>query len=519
MASKPTDLKTQVREQAEGDLEAFIRLIHPQRVLGGVHSELISWWTRDQAKSHQLTLLPRDHQKSALIAYRAVWEITRNPAIRIIYLSSTSNLATKQLKFIKDILLSDTYRYYWPDMVNVAEGQREKWTESEISVDHPKRKYEAVRDPTLYTAGLTTSFTGLHFDIAILDDVVVMENAYTDEGRKKVETQYSLLASVSSTDAMQWVVGTRYHPRDLYQKMVEMNMDIFSDEGEVVSDEPIYEIFERQVESRGDGSGEFLWPRQQRYDGRWFGFDQNILAKKRAQYLDRIQFRAQYYNNPNDAESSTIREFQYYERHFITRDSGKWYFKGRRINVFAAVDFAFSRRKRADSTAIVVVGVDSVHNFYILEIDRFKTDMISDYFDHILRLHQKWDFRKIRAEVTAAQEIIVKDLKENYIRPQGLSLIVDPYRPTRNEGSKEERIEATLQPRYKNKQIYHYLGGNCQVLEEELILQNPSHDDVKDCLASCIEICVAPINSTSSDSLKFKEVNQILAQSRFGGIR
>jgi hypothetical protein len=104
------DKKELIRLQAESDLESFIRLVHPQRVLGACHIDLIRWWTREEAKSHQLVLLPRDHGKSAMVAYRVAWEITRNPAIRVLYISSTSNLAQKQLKFIKDILTSDIYR-------------------------------------------------------------------------------------------------------------------------------------------------------------------------------------------------------------------------------------------------------------------------------------------------------------------------------------------------------------------------------------------------------------------------
>src|SRR5690242_4283050 len=171
----------QIKEMAEADLEIFIRLVHPHRVLGAIHSELIQWWNRSDSKSHQLVLLPRDHGKSAMVAYRVAWEITRNPAIRVLYISSTANLAEKQLKFIKDILTSKIYRRYWPEMVNVDEGKREKWSSTEISVDHPKRKAETVRDPTIFTAGLTTVITGMHCDIAVMDDVVVRENALTSE--------------------------------------------------------------------------------------------------------------------------------------------------------------------------------------------------------------------------------------------------------------------------------------------------------------------------------------------------
>lgn len=520
MTNKTVSKKELIKEQALADLESFIRLIHPQRVLGSIHGELIRWWTREDASTHQLCLLPRDHGKSALIAYRAVWEITRNPAIRILYISSTANLAEKQLKFIKDILTSEIYRFYWPEMVNLNENDREKWTTYEIAVDHPLRKKEAVRDPTIFTAGLTTGITGLHCDIAVLDDVVVHENAYTNEGRDKVKSQYSLLSSIEGADAREWVVGTRYHPKDLYNDLAQMAIDQYDDEGEIIGSDPLYEIFERQVEDIGDGTGQFLWPRQQRYDGKWFGFDSKILAKKRAQYLDRVQFKAQYYNDPNDSESAGIsREyFQYYEQKHLHRSNGKWYFKHKRLNIFAAVDFAFSLRRKADYTCIAVVGVDSDHNYYVLDIERFKTDKISDYFSKILKLHQKWDFRKIRAEVTTAQQVIVNDLKQNYIRPHGLALTVEDFKPNRHQGSKEERIEAILQPRYHNRQIWHYLGGNCQVLEDELVLSNPPHDDAKDALASVIDTCVAPSGSQLGLRLVGGIDSPFNTHSRFGGV-
>lgn len=424
----------------------------------------------------------------------------------------------KQLKFIKDILTSDNYRFYWPEMINPDEAKREKWTETEISVDHPSRKKEAVRDPTVFTAGLTTNIVGLHCDIAVLDDVVVGDNAYTEENRARVRTQASYLASIAGTDSSIWVVGTRYHPKDLYNDLLEMTYETFNKEGEVIQTISLYEVFERQVESRGDMTGEYLWPRQQRGDGRWFGFDAIELSKKKAQYLDKTQFRAQYYNNPNDVENATISSdlFQYYEPKLLTRENGKWYFKGSRLNVFASVDFAYSLATTADYTAIVVVGCDSGYNYYVLDIDRFQTNKISEYFNHILRMHQKWDFRKIRAEVTAAQDVIVKDLKESYIRPHGLALAVDEYRPTRNEGNKRERVEAILQPRYANHQVWHYRGGNCQVLEEELVLSKPPHDDVKDCLASCVDICVPPSSGSAQKKNRFTMTD--VFHPRFGGV-
>ena len=505
-----------IREKALSDLEVFIRLVDPKRVLGQCHTSLISWWTRQGAKSHQLVLFPRDHQKSALAAYRVAWEITKNPSIRVLYISSTSKLAIKQLKFIKDILTSDIYRFYWPEMVNVEESKREKWTETEISVDHPKRKEERVRDSTIFTAGLTTNIVGLHCDIAVLDDVVVDDSAYSEEGRSRVRDQASYLASIAGTDSKLWAVGTRYHPKDLYNDFMEMVVEEYNEDGELANSYHLYELYERPVEDIGNGAGQFLWPRKKTQDGRWYGFDIKELAIKKAQYSDPTKFRAQYYNNPNEVGGASITSemFQYYDRSHLRNDGGKWYYKLTRLNVFAAVDFAYSTNRNADFTAITVVGVDQKNNYYILDIDRFKTSTISEYFDRILKLHIKWDFRKIRAEVSAAQEVIVKDLKENYIRAYGLALAIDEHRPT---VKKEERIEANLQPKYHNQQIWHYKGGNCELLEEELIYQRPAHDDIKDCLSSCIEICVPPSFANTINTARNKEKNQYF-NSRFGGV-
>ena len=491
------DAKDEIRLRAENDLEFFISLVAPTQVLGDCHKEVLEWWERNDAKNFQLLLFPRDHGKSRLVAYRVAWYLTKYPTLRILYISATSNLAEKQLHFIKGILDSPIYRRYWPDHLHIEEGKRAKWTNSEISLDHPSRREENIREPSVFTGGLTTSLTGLHCDIAVLDDVVVAENALTQEGRNKVSSQYSLLASIEGADAKEWVVGTRYHMKDLYNSLMEMRETKFNEEGEIDGEEPIYEIFERPVEDIGDGTGQFLWPRQQRKDGKWFGFDIKALATKRGKYLDKALFRAQYYNDPSDPDNVPVSrdKIQYYDRKHLVLDNGFWYYKDNKLNVYAAIDFAFSLNSKADYTALVTIGVDGENNVYILDIDRFRTDRIADYFDHIFDAHTKWFFRKMRAEVTVAQMAIVKQLKE-LIKQHGLSLSVDEYRPNKQHGNKQERIAATLEPRYGNLQMWHYRGGNTQYLEDELSTRNPSHDDVIDALAAAVDMAVRPTRAT-----------------------
>ena len=506
--------KDLIRAAAEDDLLTFIRLIAPHRVLGKCHEDLVKWWCRQSAENHQMALIPRDHQKSTMVAYRVAWEITRDPSVTVLYISATSGLAEKQLKFIKDILDHPKYRKYWPEMTHVDEGKREKWTNSEIMVDHPKRKAEGVRDSTVFTAGLTTSITGLHCNIAVLDDVVVHENAYTNDGRGKVESQYSLLASIETTDSREWIVGTRYHPKDLYGALIETNEDVVDEDGEVIDSRPIYEVWQREVEDMGDGTGEYLWPRMQRGDGRWFGFNPQILATKRAKYLDRSQFHAQYYNNPNDPGDEAIEGewFQYYNREMVTKRDGVWTYNGRPLAIFAAIDFAFSLRNTADYTVIVVVGVDTDGNIYVLDIQREKTNKVDRYYELVREAHLKWGFRKVRAECTAGQAVIAERIKDE-IRKEGLLLSVDDYRPTRAMGTKEERILNELKPRYENHTMWHYYGGLCEELEQELRQHNPAFDDIKDALHSVMGIVRVPV-----DRGRMRKASNVIYNTRFGGV-
>lgn len=509
--------KDQIRKAAEADLLTFIHLVAPHRVLGQCHEDLIRWWNREDHKQHQLALMPRDHQKSALIGYRVAWTITREPDTTFLYISATTNLAEKQIKFIQDILLSPIYRRYWPEMVHEQEARREKWTAREFSVDHPKRKQEFVRDPTVFAAGLDTNVTGLHFRRAVLDDVVVKENAYTEEGRNKVAFAYSLLASIESTDAEEWVVGTRYHPADLYNEMITMEYAVYDEHNHEIGSEPVYEVYERVLEDSTDrdGTGQYLWPKQRRHDGKHFGFDIKEYAKKKAKYIDKGQFYAQYYNDPSDPTNMRLSRdrFQYYDPTHLRLYDGNWYFKERRLNILASLDLAFSESKRADYTAIVVAGIDEDNNIYVLDIDRFKTSKASVIFEHLLASHNKWYFRRLRAETVSGQEMIVGELK-NYMKEYGVYFSIDDNSPTRHEGSKQERIAMTLMPRYDTMSIWHFRGGNCQVLEDELVYEHPEHDDIADAFAAVVQVLRAPSRNLRRQHAE----NRPAFNQRFGGV-
>ena len=107
---------------------------------------------------------------------------------------------------------------------------------------------------------------------------------------------------------------------------------------------------------------------------------------------------------------------------------------------------------------------------------------------------------------------IVRQLKE-LIKQHGLTISIDEFRPNKSQVNKQERISSVLEPRYDNLSIWHYRGGNTQILEEELSSRNPPHDDVIDALASVVDMAVKPARA-----VRRQKDNVVQFHSKFGGV-
>lgn len=508
-----------IRNRALNDLNFFATLVNPGYVYGEVHREIYRWMQDynlfgkgESLSTNKLIMLPRGHLKSHMVATWCAWIVARHPEVTILYLSATAELALIQLYDIKNILGGNIFMRYFPEYINPQEGNREKWSSEKIIIDHPYRKREGIRDATIATAGLTTVTTGWHADVIVPDDLVVPENAYTEDGRASVSKKASQFTSIRNAGGFTMACGTRYHPADVYATWKEQVYDVYDEEMQLVDRLPVWEIKEYAVEDNGF----FIWPRTTRPDGKAFGFDKTVLSRIKAEYADTVQFFAQYYNNPNDPSSDRISrdKFQYYNPRLLKKEGGRWFYNGNRLNIYAAVDFAFSLEKQADYTAIVVIGIDSDGNIYVVDIDRFKTKKTIEYFRRIADLHSKWSFNKLQAEVTVAQVVIVEAIKD-YVKQHGLRLSVVEYRPSRQEGSKEQRIAAALEHLYDNQRVWHHEGGYTSVLEEELVLARPPHDDIKDALASAVTIAVKPQGKRGEIAKELLSLTR--PKSRFGG--
>ena len=505
-----------LRQLAVNDFASFIRLIAPYQMLGHCHEDLCKWVQKCDTE-YKLLLWPRDHGKSRYAGFYVAWQLVRNPAISIIYASATSSLAEKMLEFIKThIIESPKFQLYFPNMIAKQEGKRKKWNTSEIIVDHPARAKAGSSDPTILTTGVGGNIIGYHCDLMVLDDIVVSKNTIREGklGREKVNKWAGDMASILSAENDCLVVGTRYHPKDAYNMMIDADHEVFDeDTGEATETKAMYHVNQADVEV----DMQFLWPRAKAKDGKAYGFNKTILAKKKAQYTQAgniTQFYAQYYNDPNDKSSTPIaRElFRYYNKEDLYENSGFWYINDQLLTIYAAVDLAATANNTSDYTALTVGGMDQKGIRYLLDARQIKTNKISEIINLVEGAYSKWLFKGLRIEAVGGFAMVANDMKEQ-LEGKGIRIPIEIYNP--GNINKDTRILNILEPSYASQSVFHFRGGDAETLEEQIVSINPPHDDLKDSWAMCID-------PTFMKQRKVRKVlrrsNVLKFNSKYGGI-
>lgn len=525
-----TELEVLAKE-CEQDLKTYAKWVLPERYFGDLHWDMFDFIQYGDEDS-KLILVPRDHQKSICIAIAASWFITKDPSVTINYVSYNSDLVVKQINFIKSILKSERHKALWPTILNwVTERGTAKhkptgmWQQDQFRVDHPKAKQGA--DPTVRGGTVRGTNTGMHSKINIFDDLVTDENWKTETNKAETLACYENFSKILSPGGKTYAVGTRYDPSDLYSHLKEEEAVWIDPETREEKREILWTIFERVIEDslNRDGTGNYAWPRQVMEDGKTaYGFD----ARERAIKFEKLSKSglanayAQYYNDPNDDSTNVLNRnsFNYLDPKHLKQGASGWEYKGDPLRIYAYADLAFTDKssknaRRRDYTAIAVTGINHEGYIFVLELRRFQTDKNEVYYDEIIDLHEFWGFKSITVESNNAGKFIKKYLQDE-VRRQGGHLTVEGKPHVSHEGSKLERIEHTLMPRYKNETILHNKGGYTKQLEDELVLSRPAHDDLKDALAGAVNLCVAPVRLKKNTSTKGQVIP---AASRFGGRR
>lgn len=519
----------ELREMCEKDLWTYARYVLPHYSFGDVHREfmqLVGHPDRHSEVPNVLGLIPRDHLKSVVAAVYTTWRIARDPCYTVLYITADEDLGRLQMSFMQMIFEGKEFRALWPNHFLPEAGRREKWTGLAVVSDHPLRKQSKTRDETIAVKTIKAGKTGRHPDEIVYDDLVVPENAYTELGRSEVRAGASQAVSLAKNNALMTAVGTVYHPKDQYALWKEATYQSYTEDGEYLGEKPLWHIFERQVEDRGDGTGMYLWPRVFNPDLRqWFGWGVQALARKKAEYLNNgeaTQFYAQYYMEPNDPSSHRVSydSFQYMNLAKLLWKGGHWEYDNKKLTIgcymdVASTDASSRNAKKADWSAIAVVGIDSEGTYYVLQLEQFQTDKRRVYYDHVLQLWKRWGFRELHIETEAAGKLVAEGIKEQ-LRADGFSLRVIGVSAPRGV-RKHERHASIAIPKYDMGAVFHVKGGWTTELEEQIVKERPAHDDLLDAVTMGIEQLKQPYKSQWLQTFNSTPENVIVANNRFGG--
>ena len=508
----------------EADLFEFAKYINPHYMYDDIHEEVFRELQYNK-EENQMYLIPRGHLKSHCIAVWTVWNITKKPWTSMVYLTAGQDLAEVQMYAIQQMLLSQEYQDLWPEMILPNENDRDKGTNTALNVDHPTRATLGIRDYTLIVKTIKSNATGLHCDDLVLDDIVVPGNAYTRLGRREVEKAVSEFVAIKNPGAQTRCVGTHYTEKDIYYQFEEAMIPVFDEQGDIVDEKPLWFVMNRAVEKKGDGNGKFLWPRVQcPKTGRWYGFDRNELARKKAEMLSAgnnlAHFWAQYYNETNSKDQLRAEReyFTYYDKKHLRFTDDGWYYRNKKLKLGAGMDLAYNENEGSgDYTAIAIIGIDEEGFIYLLDIIQFKTTKNSIYYRKLMDLHDYWGFRRVHVDQSGSGKVIIREL-QRLIREEGRSLAVKGVTYGSQDGAKEERFAAVLEPRYEAGTVLHYKGGYIPTLEDQVMKPRPANDDLEDSLFIAVDNTKPPARGSNTTHLS--QINKVVVAShRFGGRR
>jgi len=288
----------ELKAMAETSLYFFGKEIIKNPLLTDIHEDLAAWVCspeRSRVREFQgtkirgarmLILLPRDTLKTTFISViYSLWQIVRNPDIRILIDSEARDLSMKILKTVKGLIdTSDFIKALWGNLNGSGSGYT--WNLEEIRVKG-RTDFHAKED-TIETAGVDVAITGRHFPLIIMDDLHSERNTRTKEQIQKVREHIQYIMPLLEAEGELLVIGTTWDDSDAYQWLQEMK-----DDNEVP-------LFDTYIKSAYLDSAEKLpfYPLRLPLD---------VLAVKKT-IMGEDLFSAQYRNDPVPQKSAIFRK-------------------------------------------------------------------------------------------------------------------------------------------------------------------------------------------------------------------
>jgi len=301
-----------------------------------------------------LIIAPRNSAKSTCWPKKgALWLLGNNPDLRIVLISRTSTLAQMNLAFIRlhiesNDKLHEVFPYKEINGKRFGLSPSAPWGTERITVKNNRMDGA----PSIYAVGLEGSISGIRADIILVDDLVDMNNVMTESQREKVNTFWdTTVIPTLNPDGRIFAVGTRYHSKDFYTRLLED--DMFKNNTSIFPAIKLDEHGEYLLDS--EGNMQSYWP------ARW-PISELLKMKER---MGSLAFASQYQCDPSGYAGQLFdpEDIHYYDP---TRDlTAVW----GNLDFIMSVDPNITEDPESDNTAIVTGALDRKNGtLYILDV-------------------------------------------------------------------------------------------------------------------------------------------------------
>ena len=425
----------------KNDFMAFVKYVWPDFIEGSHHKIMADKFNKvatGELKRIIINMAPR-HTKSEFSSYLLpAWMIGKNPKLKIIQATHTTELAVRFGRKAKHLIDSEEYQKIYPTKLREDSKAAGRW--------------ETNEGGEYFAAGVGGSITGRGADLLIIDDPHSEQDAlnvnaldrtwewYTSGPRQRLQPGGIIV-----------VVMTRWNMKDLTGRLINAQKEAKADQWEVIEFPAILP------------NNKPVWPEYWKLEE---------LESVKAS-LSIGKWNAQYQQNPTAEEGSIIKRewWQLWDKDLPPLH-----------HVIQSYDTAFLKKETADYSAITTWGVfypteDSGPNLILLDVvkDRFEFPELRRV---ALEQYNYWKPESVIIEGKASGMPLTFEL-----RKQGIPVI--NYTPSRGN-DKHARVNAVA-PLFESGQIWATDDKFTEeVIEECAAFPYGDHDDLVDSMTQAV---------------------------------
>ena len=425
----------------KNDFMSFVKYVWPDFIEGSHHKIMADKFNkvaRGELKRIIINMAPR-HTKSEFSSYLLpAWMIGRNPKLKIIQTTHTTELAVRFGRKAKHLIDSEEYQKIYPTKLREDSKAAGRW--------------ETNEGGEYFAAGVGGSITGRGADLLIIDDPHSEQDAlnpnaldrtwewYTSGPRQRLQPGGIIV-----------VVMTRWNMKDLTGRLINAQKETKADQWEVIEFPAILP------------NNKPVWPEYWKLE--------ELESVKASLAIGK--WNAQYQQNPTAEEGSIIKRewWNLWEKNLPPL-----------YHVIQSYDTAFLKKETADYSAITTWGVfypseDSGPNLILLDVvkDRFEFPELRRV---ALEQYNYWKPESVIVEGKASGMPLTFEL-----RKQGIPVI--NYTPSRGN-DKHARVNAVA-PLFEAGQIWATDDKFTEeVIEECAAFPYGDHDDLVDSMTQAV---------------------------------